>query len=86
MNKRYIGYFLAGLAVGYGAGYTICWWKRPIPQLVAEDGKPMTQAPAKALLATGEAVQKLKPALIPLAKGAIPSPLDLYNIIKASRV
>lgn len=85
MNKRYIGYFIAGLAVGYGAGYTICWWRRPIPQLVADDGKPMTQAPAKALLATGEAVQKLKPALIPLSKGNIPSPLDLYNIIKTAK-
>ena len=82
MNKRYFGYFLAGAAIGYSAGYVVCWWNRPIPQLVKDDNKPMTQAPAKALLNTGDAIQKIKPALIPLSQGAIPTPRDLYNMIR----
>lgn len=81
MTKKYFGYFLAGAAVGYAAGYVVCWWNRPIPQLVV-DNKPITQAPAKALLNTGDAIQKIRPALVPLAQGDIPTPKVLYDMIR----
>ena len=81
MNKKYFGYFLAGVAMGYSAGYIICWWNRPIPQLVV-DNKPITQAPAKALISAGDAISKIKPALVPLSKGDIPTPKALYDMIR----
>lgn len=83
MDKRAFGYLLVGAAVGYGVGYAVCWWRRPLPQLVSkETGEPITKKSAQVLLDTGAAIQKIKPTLTPLAKGEIPSPKDIYDIVR----
>ena len=83
MTKKSIGYLLIGTAVGYGLGYAVCWWRRPLPQLVSKQtGEPLTKKSAQILLDTGTAIQNIRPTLVPLAKGEVPSPRDIYDIIR----
>ena len=80
MKGRDFGFFLAGVMGGFAVGYTICWWNRPLPQLVGQDGRPVTQNPARIILQTGDAINRVKPVLQPIASGKVPSPLDIYNL------
>lgn len=76
MNKRSV----ALVALGFAAGYAICWWNRPIPALASGSGSKV-QNPAKALIETSDAIQRVRPLLLPIANGAVPSPKNIYNIL-----
>jgi hypothetical protein len=83
MQQRDMLILACGVALGYAVGYTICWWNRPIPQLVnKETGVPKTKTVAKILLDTESALDRMKPTLKPLAEGGIPSPRDLFMLVK----
>ena len=72
---------IAILALGFGAGYAICWWNRPIPSLSDSSGGSKVKNPAATLLNTSDAIQSIRPILLPISRGAIPSPSDIYSII-----
>lgn len=76
MNKRSFGL----VALGFAAGYVICWWYRPVPTLASGSGSKM-QNPAKVLLDTSDSIQRVRPLLLPIAEGKVPSPSNIYNII-----
>lgn len=80
MKGRDTAFFLGGLLGGFAIGYVVCWVRRPLPQLVDEQGRSKMQNPARLVLQTGDAINKIKPVLQPIASGRIPSPLDLYQI------
>lgn len=80
--QRNIGFLLGGLVCGYALGYAVCWWRRPLPQLVSADGRSVTQNPARIILQTGEAITRVTPVLQPIAGGRIPSPSDIFKIVK----
>ena len=82
MTGRDTGFFLGGLLGGFAIGYVICWTRRPMPQLVDDQGRSRMQNPARLVLQTGDAIGKIKPILQPIAAGRIPSPLDLYQIVQ----
>ena len=73
---------IAILAVGFGAGYAICWWNRPLPALADSGGGSKVKNPAQTLLNASDAIQSIRPILLPISRGAIPSPRDIYNIIE----
>lgn len=78
MNKRSVGL----VALGFAAGYAICWWYRPIPALASSGGGgSKMQNPAKVLLDTSDSIQRVRPLLLPIAEGKVPSPSNIYNII-----
>lgn len=70
---------VALVALGFAAGYAICWWNRPMPLLVGQCSK--AQNPARALIDTSDAIQKVRPLLLPIAEGKVPSPSNLFNIV-----
>lgn len=78
IEPKNIGFLLGGFAVGYA----ICWWNRPLPVLQNEDQTSKVQNPAKTILRTGDAINNIRPLLIPISKGSIPSPSDIYDIVK----
>lgn len=77
MNTRSI----ALVALGFAAGYAICWWYRPLPALSGDGGRSKVQNPARTLLDTSDAIQKVRPILLPIAEGKVPSPSNIYNIL-----
>jgi hypothetical protein len=81
-GKRDITFLLSGALVGYGLGYAICWWRRPLPQLANDEGKSLLKSPATTILLAAESIRKFEPLLKPLAAGEIPAPRDIYNAKK----
>lgn len=81
ITKRDIPVLILGFAAGYAVGYAICWWGRPMPQLVDDNGQAVTKNPAQTLLNTSDSIQRIRPLLTPLAKGEIPSPRTIYDIV-----
>ena len=83
MDNKAILYLVCGASLGYALGYTICWWNRPMPQLMdKQTGGSKVKSAANILLDTGSAIDKMKPALHTLAEGEIPRPRDIYALIK----
>jgi hypothetical protein len=80
MRRKDFAILIAGLIGGFAAGYAYCWWRTPLPQLVNDQGRSKVQNPARIVLQTGEAINRMKPLLQPIAAGRIPSPLDIYQI------
>jgi hypothetical protein len=81
ITKRDFPLLFLGAAAGFAVGYAICWWNRPMPQLVNDSGQAVTKNPAKTLLDTSDSIQRMRPVLAPLAKGEIPSPRVIYDIV-----
>ena len=77
MKKRTFGF----IALGFAAGYAVCWWYRPVPALASGGGGSKFQNPAKVLLDTSDSIQRVRPLLLPIAEGKVPSPSNIYNII-----
>jgi hypothetical protein len=83
MDKKALFYIVCGAGLGYALGYTICWWHRPMPQLMdKQTGGSKVKTAANILLDTGSAIDKMKPALHTLAEGDIPRPKDIYALLK----
>jgi hypothetical protein len=78
VEPKDIGFLLGGFAVGYA----ICWWNRPLPALQNTDQTSKVQNPAKTILQTADSIDNIRPLLIPISKGSIPSPAVIYDIIK----
>lgn len=78
MNARSV----AIAAIGFAAGYAICWWYRPLPALVDEGGRSKVKNPARTLLDTSDSIQRIRPILVPIADGRVPSPSEIYNIVE----
>jgi len=73
---------IALIAAGFGVGYAICWWGRPMPSLADNSGNSKVKNPAATLLNTSDAIQSIRPILLPISRGQVPSPRDIYNIVQ----
>jgi hypothetical protein len=73
---------IAIAAAAFGVGYAICWWGRPMPSLADGNGNSVVKNPAQTLLNTSDAIQSIRPILLPISRGQVPSPRDIYNIIE----
>ena len=83
MTQREKWFLLSGLLGGFAVGYAVCWWKRPLPQLMdSNTGAGKLTNPARTVLDAGESIDKMKPFLQPIARNQIPSPSDIYNWFK----
>jgi hypothetical protein len=51
-----------------------------VPALASGGGSKF-QNPAKVLLDTSDSIQRVRPLLLPIAEGKVPSPSNIYNII-----
>jgi hypothetical protein len=52
-----------------------------VPALASGGGGSKFQNPAKVLLDTSDSIQRVRPLLLPIAEGKVPSPSNIYNII-----
>ena len=83
MTQREKWFLLGGLFGGFAVGYAVCWWFRPLPQLLdRKTGVGKLTNPARTVLQAGESIDRMKPVLQPIARNEIPSPSDLYKLFK----
>ena len=69
------------VVMGFGAGFALGWFNRPIPVPRNSAGYPLTQVAAVRLLGACDACDDLRPLLLPLSQGRTPSLYELQRVL-----